>query len=42
MNYRKMIIGLLRKCSSDDEWFLYRLYISLREYLAEKESEGKA
>ncbi len=40
MTWKKTIFKLLRKCGSDDEWFLYRLYISLRDYLAEKESGG--
>lgn len=37
MTWRKTLFRLLWKCGSDDEWFLYRLYISLRDYLAEKE-----
>lgn len=45
MTWRKTLFRLLWKCGSDDEWFLYRLYISLRDYLLEKEqkeSEVKA
>ncbi len=38
MNYKKMIIRLLKKI--DNEKFLCRVYISLREYVIE--SEGKA
>ena len=38
MNYKKMIIRLLKKI--DNEKFLRRVYISLREYVIE--SEGKA
>lgn len=37
MTWRKTLFKLLWKCGSDDEWFLYRLYISLRDYLEEKE-----
>lgn len=37
MTWRKTLFRLLWKCSADDEWFLYRIYISLRDYLAEKE-----
>lgn len=37
MIWRKTLFRLLWKCGSDDEWFLYRLYISLRDYLLEKE-----
>lgn len=37
MTYKKKIFKLLIKCGSADERFLYRLYVSLREYLSEKE-----
>lgn len=42
MTWRKMLFRLLWNCGSDDEWFLYRIYISLRDYLSEKESGEKA
>ncbi len=38
MNYKKMIIRLLKKI--DNEKFLRRIYISLRDYVGE--SEGVA
>lgn len=42
MTWRKTLFNLLRKCSPDDEQFLRRLYISLRDYLAEKERRLEA
>lgn len=42
MTWRKALLKLLWKCSVEDEWFLYRIYISLRDYLSEKESGMEA
>lgn len=42
MSWRKKIFKLLCKCGTGDERFLYRIYISLRDYLAEKESGVEA
>ena len=36
MTWKKHFFRLLWKCGSDDERFLHRLYISLRDYLLEK------
>lgn len=38
MDYKKLIIALLRKI--DNEKFIRRIYVSLREYV--RESEGAA
>ena len=38
MDYKKMIIALL--CKIDNEKYIHRIYVSLREYV--KESEVKA
>lgn len=32
MTYRKRLIELLEGCDANDEWFIYRLFISLRDY----------
>ncbi len=40
MNYREMIAELLQKI--DNERFLRAIYISVRDYVREKESEGEA
>ena len=40
MNYREMIAELLQKI--DNERFLRAIYISVRDYVREKEGEGEA
>ena len=32
MSYKKRLIELLEGCDASDEWFLRRLFISLRDY----------